>query len=254
VNEYDLALWSDHNGDPYIGPGRVGHVVRISANPRMTIVNEFTDGGTYPHSDCAPACILSRLDDAGIHPNADEIEVLAGTGPNGTRFPGMIHAYAHFGVPAVESAHAPAPGYVMNPAGGRILPPSAFPDYLAASQGGCLVLPAPAPVPVPPPEELPMGAPLPPILATTTRGPGEGPDPRGPGAVYLVENWPAGPKRWISAPAYLPPYLSVCGPVRTVNAFILDRMREDPKIGATYLAAGSATYLERTTATPDPIS
>ena len=72
------------------------------------------------------------------------------------------------------------------------------------------------------------------FLATTERIAGEGPDPHGPGAVYLVTDWPYGPKRWISDPAFLPTYEAICGPIQRVNAFVLDRCEEQPPIAATF--------------------
>ena len=85
-----------------------------------------------------------------------------------------------------------------------------------------------------------MPGPLPPILAIRSAG---SVDPHGAGAVYLVENWPAGPKRWINDPAYLAAYVAVCGPVRTVNALLLDRCKDDAPIGADYVAVAPSTYV-----------
>lgn len=73
-----------------------------------------------------------------------------------------------------------------------------------------------------------------PFLATTERTIGEGPDPHGLGAVYLVADWPYGPKRWISDPAFLPSYEAICGPIQRVNAFVLDGCEEQPPIAATF--------------------
>jgi hypothetical protein len=72
------------------------------------------------------------------------------------------------------------------------------------------------------------------LAALAERIPGEGPDPHGPGALYLVADWPYGPKRWISDPAFLPSYEVICGPVQRVDAFVLDRCEEQPPIAATF--------------------
>lgn len=118
----------------------------------MPIVNEFTDGGVYEHFDCAPACVQSRLIQGGIVTTIDEIEELAGTKPpRGTLFPGIESCLRHYGVVEVFSAGEPPPGWIMNPAGGRIVAPSSFPAYLAAAQGGCIVMADPAAPPPPPP-------------------------------------------------------------------------------------------------------
>jgi hypothetical protein len=144
-----LAIFSDHNGDPYTGTGRIGHVVRIGSST-MPVVNEFTDGGVYEHEDCAPACVASRIRESGIVTSVRQIELLAGTGPQGTLFPGIERALRFFGVACDFSTGAPAPGWIMNPAGGRLLDPSNFPEYLRASQGGCIVCADPATPPRPP--------------------------------------------------------------------------------------------------------
>lgn len=84
---------------------------------------------------------------------------------------------------------------------------------------------------------MPLSVPAPetdvkPILATTHRSSTTTPDPHGAGAVYLVNDWPFGPKRWITKPAYLAPYVPICGPVQVVNPFVLDRIEEGPHIDA----------------------
>jgi hypothetical protein len=156
VDDYLLALWVDRNTcRPYTGPGRVGHVVRVSDTPNMTIINEFTDGGKFEHSDCAPASLQSWLiDRAGVKTSIQEIEQIAGTNLNGTGWKGVEAAGAHWGLTITFSPNNPPSGWIMNPGGGFIEQPSAFPSYIAASQGGCLVLLDPAakpPKPLPPP-------------------------------------------------------------------------------------------------------
>lgn len=149
MSSYVLAIWSDGHGNPFTGAGKVGHVVRVAPYAGMPIVNEFTDGGAFEHADCAPACIDSRLLQAGIHVGIPLIEQRAGTGPNGSLFPGIERCLRSFGVVNVFSGADPPAGWIMNPAGGRLVSPVAFPQYLAASQGGCIVMADP-PVPTPP--------------------------------------------------------------------------------------------------------
>jgi hypothetical protein len=156
VSSFDLAIFSDHNGDPFTGPGRIGHVVRIG-DADMPVINEFTDGGAFEHVDCGPACIESRIRESGIVTSVRQIELLAGTGPNGTLFPGLERALRFFGVACSFSPNDPPQGWIMNPAGGRLLDPSFFPAYLRASQGGCIVvadssIPPRPPIPVKEPE------------------------------------------------------------------------------------------------------
>lgn len=229
-----MAIWADRNTcKPYTGPGRVGHVVRVSSDAQMTVVNEFTDGGSFEHEDCGPASLLSWLaDKTPVKTNARQLEQMAGTNLNGTGFTGLIVAAQHFGYEVKFSGDNPTPGSIMNPGGGFIDPPSTFANYLAATQGGCLVLPnvgAPIPAPIPQPEDDDVK----PILATTKRTTGQGPDPHGAGAVYLVADWPYGPKRWVTNPAYLAPYEAVCGALQTVDPFLLDRIEEGPHIDTT---------------------
>ncbi len=158
MSSYLLAIWSDGHGNPYTGPGRVGHVARVAAYAPMPVVDEFTDGGVYEHADCAPACIQSRLLQGGIHATIREIEQLAGTGPRGTYFPGIERCLRTFGVPERFETGNPPPGWIMNPAGGRLVSPVAFPSYLRASQGGCIEMTDPTPQP--PPVPIPLKEPL----------------------------------------------------------------------------------------------
>jgi hypothetical protein len=230
-SDYLLAIRADRNTcKPYTGPGWVGHVVRISLNSAMTIVNEFTDGGQFEHADCAPAALQSwLLDKTEVRTDIRTIEELAGTDLGGTGFAGLVAAGRHFGFPIMFSSDDPPPGRIMNPGGfSTIVEAAEFRSYLAASQGGCLVLPDTG---VDPMEEDDQ---MKPFLATTERIAGEGPDPHGPGAVYLVADWPYGPKRWVSDPAFLPSYEAICGPVQRVDPFVLDRCEEQPAIAATF--------------------
>ena len=147
-----MAIYADRDTcKPYVGPGRVGHVVRVTDNPHPTVINEFTDGGSFEHADCAPASFQSwLLDCTTTRTTIAEIEQLAGTGPNGTGWKGIEVAGLHFGYEVKFSTDNPTAGYVMNPGGGYVDPPADFPAYLAATQGGCLVLPNVAPIPNPP--------------------------------------------------------------------------------------------------------
>jgi hypothetical protein len=231
-SDYLLAIKADRNTcKPFTGAGWVGHVVRVSLDTSMTIVDEFTDGGVFEHADCAPAALQSwLLDRTAVRVNMRTIENLAGTGPSGTGFTGLIAAGRHFGFQIRFSPDDPPPGHIMNPGGfSEIVDVADFPAYLAATQGGCLVLPDLGPDSGSVEDEE-----MRPILATTQRTPTDGPDPHGPGAVYLVANWPYGPKRWISSPDFLPPYEALCGAIQQVDAFVLDRCEEQPPIAATF--------------------
>jgi hypothetical protein len=91
-----------------------------------------------------------------VRVSVERIEQMASTTDAGTSFDGLIRAAAALGFPTVRFSTAnPSPGTIMNPGGfSADVPASQFPAYLAASQGGCLLLPNPAPpAPTPPPEE-----------------------------------------------------------------------------------------------------
>ena len=143
-------IWANSAGDPWTGPGRVGHFVRVSDYPGMTIVNEFSDGGKYPHSDCGPACSLSTLADRGQHPSARDVEIADTTGANGTTLEGVSNGLGHFRVTNTWARGNPPAGWIMNPAGGRLISPAEFPRYLAASQGYVVTITAPDPWAKPP--------------------------------------------------------------------------------------------------------
>lgn len=80
----------------------------------------------------------------------------------------------------------------------------------------------------------PGGTDMPPILAT---GDQSQLDPHGSGAVYLVVNWPYGPKRWVNAQDEVDALAAVVGPVQKVPQALLDRCEEDLSyISGTYPA------------------
>ena len=159
MSSYVLAITSDAAGNPYTGPGRIGHVVwvvpaAVEAAFGIPVVNEFTSGGPLAHVACAPSVIRARLLQGGRDVPISEIEAVAGTSlPNGTLVPGIERALRAFGVAESFSPSNPLPGWMMNPAGGRLVSPAAFPQYLAASQGGCIVMADPVTPPPPPIEE-----------------------------------------------------------------------------------------------------
>lgn len=263
-SDYLLAIKADRNTcEPYAGPGWIGHVVRVSLDADMTIVNEFEDGGTFEHEDCAPASLQSWFIDKGmVKTTIREIEELAGTNLNGTGFTGIIAAGDHFGLEIKFSGDNPTPGYIMNPGGfTKVVGISEFPAYLAATQGGCLVLPNIQPVPPPPPHPSP---PPPdevyPMFLWTggTRPAGAGADPRGNGAVYLCDGTRANPghfKRWFAGlvASALPEYVQKYGELQSAEGaelFVLDRMIELPAITNDYVVATGFTT--RPLATPDP--
>lgn len=163
--DYLFAVWVNRDTClPDTGANKVRHVVRVIVDPAgpVTVVDEFTDGGTFEHEDCGPASLMSFLHDHGIVAGIKEIEALAGTGLGGTSFPGLQKAAEHFGC-KVSFMNIPMAGEVMNP-GGFLVSPSGFGAYLAARQGDfdCMVVVAPAvqPVPVPTPTTLDEEAPM----------------------------------------------------------------------------------------------
>ena len=156
MSDFLFAIWANRNTcKPYTGAGKVGHVVRVSTDANMTIINEFaTSPASLSHVACAPSSLQSWfIDKTGIRTTIGEIEALADTSfPNGTSFLGIEAAVTHFG--ASWAWGDPTQGYIMNPGGGYIDENTLFGEYLAARQGGhdCLHLtPSAAPPPPPPP-------------------------------------------------------------------------------------------------------
>lgn len=83
----------------------------------------------------------------------------------------------------------------------------------------------PQPVVPTPPEDDGMPAPM---LAT---GDNSKVDAHGPGAVYLVSNWPYGPKRYIPSQSVLTNYTDgLKMGIVTVPQYVLDRCEEEPDI------------------------
>lgn len=148
MSDFIWLIHADSAGNP-TEPGTIGHFVLVSDTPQLA-VNEFDDNGKYEHADCGPACILSALAARGQHPTATAVELACGTGGGGTQVKGVSEGLGHFGVVNGWQRGEPSPGWIMNPAGGRIIPPSEFPSYLAASQGWIVSF-ASVPVPAPPP-------------------------------------------------------------------------------------------------------
>lgn len=99
-------------------------------------------------------------------------------------------------------------------------------DYRSASTQHCEFIhltsapKPPPPTPQPPEDDVT-------ILAIRSAG---SVDPHGPGAVYLVKDAVYGPKRWVTNQPALTVYESLVGPVKTINAYVLDRMEEGPHI------------------------
>jgi len=232
MSSYLLACWVNRDsGEPDTGDHKVKHVVRVGPNPNMPVVEEFSSGGPLSHVACAPSCIQSRLIEVGIDVSIEFIESLAGTTlADGTGFPGCIRALDYWHIGSSETSDAPA-GYIMNPMLNHIVDISQFPVYFAARQGGVDALVMDDPLPIPPP---PIPTPIPEEDDVTTvaiRSAGT-PDPKGPGACYLVKDAVFGPKRWITSQGDLPGYLKACGLTAptVIDAFILDRMEEGPDI------------------------
>jgi hypothetical protein len=134
MSDYIWLIRSDSLGNPHPG-GSIGHYVLVTQNPTPAVFNEFTDGGAYQHADCGEACILSALADRGQHPTAKAVEAACGATAGGTTVGGVSNGLGHFGVVNTWEQGNPVSGYIMNPAGGRIIPPSEFPAYLAATGG-----------------------------------------------------------------------------------------------------------------------
>lgn len=157
-----LPIWANRNtGEPCArtAPGAIGHVVRVGPNRYMPVVQEFSDGGVFAHEDCAPASIQSRCIEQGIVAPIRTIEQIAGTGLGGTKFnPGCLNALHHFGVPAGLSSGNPPAGYIANPMIVGVQDIGQYPRYLAATQGGCLIMGAYTPPPPAPPPPLPTEA------------------------------------------------------------------------------------------------
>lgn len=144
-----LLIHADSAGDP-AEPGTVGHFVLVSEYPAPPF-NEFDDNGHFEHADCGPAAILSALAARGQHPTATAVEAACGTTGSGTTVKGVSTGLGHFGVVNTWQQRNPAPGWIMNPAGGRTVPPSEFPAYLAASQGWTVTFASVVPPDPPPP-------------------------------------------------------------------------------------------------------
>jgi hypothetical protein len=145
------AIWairSTHDGVPNPN-GPIGHVVRVSSFPRMTCVNEFTDGGTFTHADCAPASMRSTLIDRGIAVPVMRLEQLADTTATGTSLTGVFRALKASGLDVDLVNGEPPAGFVMNPAPGFVADKARFDDYLAASQGAYIRINTPGPWDVP---------------------------------------------------------------------------------------------------------
>jgi hypothetical protein len=153
------AIWairSTHDGVPKPN-GPIGHVVRVSSFPGMTRINEFTDGGSFAHADCAPASMRSSLVDRGIDVPITRLEDLAGTTATGTSLTGIFHALKECGLDVELISGEPPAGFVMNPAPGFVADKALFNDYLAASQGAYIRINTPGPwdVPTPAPTDIP---------------------------------------------------------------------------------------------------
>lgn len=126
-------IFSDDYGNPAPGSG-LGHWVRVTDNPNLTIGNQLTDGAQFPHSDCGEECVASDLNDRGKGVSVITIEHEANAGPAGTNATQLVQALADNGVSAHVVSGDPPTGYVGNPLGGRVLSPASYPVYLAASQ------------------------------------------------------------------------------------------------------------------------
>ena len=158
-----VLIHSDHNGNPSPGSA-LGHWVLFRLGSAPVPVNQLTAGGLYPHSDCGEACVESVLRTRGV--NDDPIKALEheeGAGAQGTNASQLEKSLAEDHIASSTSRNFP-PGsgwYVMNPVGGRVLPPGQHNDYPAAYWGQTIDIadgatPAPAPAPAPHPSPPPV--------------------------------------------------------------------------------------------------
>jgi hypothetical protein len=134
------------HSDGYGNPGGTHlHWVRVTSNPSPHPVNQLTDGGQWVHSDCGEACIESTLRDRGITASVPTIEHDAGATSQGTSSAGLVRALADLRVSATFHTGTLGPGYVMNPLGGRVIAPSGYAAYKAASANQFVAITTPEP-------------------------------------------------------------------------------------------------------------
>lgn len=236
-------IGSNSYGDPD-ADSPLGHFVRVTSNTHPTPVNQLAEGGRYPHADCADACADSLLLDHGIRDSVLGIEVDLKTNEIGTQLSSLVTGLQRllpggWAVTLVQGT--PTRNTVMNPLGGRIVSPLGWAPYGHASKGWYVSIVAPAAVPVRQSSVVTVASedePMPKVV-TTSRAAGVTPDPNGAGAVYLVANWPYGPKRHINAQAgaAVGAYLAACGQsaVETVDPYLLDRIEDGPEIKNDYV-------------------
>lgn len=232
--EYIALLRSDYDGVPRVG-SPAWHLVRFTTNSHPTPVNQMRAGGQYPSRDCGAADVVSLAADYGIQVSIRTVEAWAGTTQLGTSFGGLQRAFANLRIPSRFVFGTPPGGLVgMNPAFAGVIPPSQMGTYYASARtvNQMLVIDAGAqPVssshPIPTTTAIPRGDDD--VAVILAKRNDSANDPHGPGAEYLVANFPYGPKRWI-ADGEVAAYEAITGPVKLVSGVILDRMEEGPPI------------------------
>src|SRR5579864_1430732 len=149
-------MHSNAFGDP---GGTLLHWIRATDYDAPFTVNQLTGGGKFPHEDCGEACIASTLHDR-FNVSSVSLQTIEhdadNAGSAGTTEQQLVDALAHFGIAARASHFPPSPGTIMNPLGGRRIPPALFPKYAAAFVGRYVVIDSPvtwpsSPVPGSPP-------------------------------------------------------------------------------------------------------
>jgi hypothetical protein len=144
-------ITSDGWGNPAPGadPRFHGHAVRQSDFAHMTALNQLSDGGRFIHNDCAVAAAVTMCIDRSLPVSVPEVEALFKTSTAGTMLVNLVDGMEQLQLqPRVEHGDPP-PGFVMNPLGGRLLPPSVAPAYDAASEHVTIYSDAPLPAATP---------------------------------------------------------------------------------------------------------
>ena len=147
-----MLITSDSHGFP-VPNGNHGHFVLRTSNPHLRVINQVTDGGHFPQSDCAVACTMTILLERGISVSGLTIERDEGTTAAGTIIDYIPPTLAQFGITSRIVNGEPAPGYIGNVAWGGLLDPSHFPEYLAAAIGRYVQVDDAHPTPPPPQED-----------------------------------------------------------------------------------------------------
>jgi hypothetical protein len=138
-----LLIEGDGHGNPKPGSRSGYHFVCLSVDA-LPHVAQMHDGGQYPDTDCAVACLQSwALFLTGTRIDTRTLEREMGTTPSyGTTLQGIVRAATAHGIGAhVVVGDTADAGYVMNPAyNAGSIAPSGADQYLAASTGQMVVI------------------------------------------------------------------------------------------------------------------